>query len=335
MPRNTNTCPLGDRVERRRLIVAQVAVLSLSMVFLAIAPNAEVLVLASTLVGINASVAQQIVPFAAEVASPAKRGAVVGTVMSGLLCGILLSRTVGGYVGEHFGWRATFFCGAAISWMTCILLAMTLPRRAPKTTESYTALMRSLGTLFIQEPALRLATAVQAMLFGSFIAFWTILSLHLENQFHLGAEIAGLFGIVGAVGVLAAPLAGRIADRRGPHVVIGLGAMVMALSWLIFGVWTNLVGLIVGVILLDLGEQIAIVCNQHVIYGLRPEARSRVNTIFMGGMFLGGALGSWLAGVAWQLGAWRGAVGLGALLAVLGFVAHRLGTRKQAVPAST
>lgn len=317
--------PLGDRVERRRLIVVQVAALTLSLALLALAPNAPMLVAASALVGITASVAQQIVPFAAELAEPSRRGSVVGTVMSGLLCGILFGRALGGYVGEHFGWRVTFWCGAALSVVTGSLLAATLPRRPPKTTDSYATLMRSLGTLLMQEPALRRATAIQSMLFGSFIALWTILALRLEARFHMGAQIAGAFGVVGAVGVLAAPLAGRVADRKGPHAVIGLGALVMLLSWGTFAGWTSLLGLTVGVILLDFGEQISLVCNQFVIYALRPDARSRVNTIFMGGMFVGGAVGSWFAGLAWQTGGWEAVAGLGAVMVLLALGIHGLG----------
>ncbi|KVB58004.1 MFS transporter [Burkholderia cepacia] len=314
--------PLGDRLERRRLILLQFAAMSISLALLALAPCASVLVIASALVGITASVAQQIVPFAAELAGPKQRGSFVGTVMSGLLCGILFGRALGGYIGEHFGWRVTFWCGMALSVAMCGMLAIMLPRLPPKTTERYMTLMRSLGSLFIQEPALRRATAIQAMLFGSFIALWTILALRLETHFQLGAQVAGAFGIVGAVGVLIAPLAGRIADRRGPRAVIGLGAFVMLLSWMVFAGWTSLPGMIVGVILLDFGEQSALVCNQHVIYGLRPEARSRVNTIFMGGMFIGGSVGSWFAGTAWRAHGWAAVAGLGAIMVVLGLGIH-------------
>lgn len=321
--------PLGDRLERRQLIVTQIAALVLSLVLLALAPNAAVLVAASALVGVTASVAQQIVPFAAELAEPKRRGSVVGTVMSGLLCGILFSRALGGYIGEHFGWRVTFWCGAVLSVAAGALLAATLPHRPPKTKDSYRVLMRSLVTLFVQEPALRRATAIQAMMFGSFIAFWTILALELETRFHLGAEVAGAFGIVGAVGVLAAPVAGRVADRRGPHAVIALGALVMLLSWAVFARWTSLFGLVVGVILLDFGEQIALVCNQYVVYALRPEARSRINTIFMGGMFVGGAVGSWLAGVAWQTGGWKAEAVLGTAMVLLALGIQVFGRGRQ------
>lgn len=317
--------PLGDRVSRRTLILTQIVAMTLSLVLLALAPNAVVAVVASALIGITSSVAQQIVPFAAELAEPGRRGSVVGTVMSGLLCGILFGRAFGGYIGQHFGWRMTFWCAAALSAGIGCLLAAKLPHRPPKTTDTYMMLMRSLCALFMEEPALRRATAIQAMMFGSFIALWTILALQLDTRFHLGAQVAGAFGIIGAVGVLAAPIAGRIADHRGPHAVIGIGAVVMMLSWGVFAAWNSALGLVVGVLLLDFGEQIALVCNQYVIYALRPEARSRVNTIFMGGMFLGGSLGSWLAGIAWRAGGWKTVAGLGATLVVFALAAHGWG----------
>jgi predicted MFS family arabinose efflux permease len=134
---------------------------------------------------------------------------------------------------------------------------------------------------------------------------WTILALQLEARYHLGAAVAGLFGLVGTVGVLIAPLAGRLADTRGPQMVIRLCSIVMLLSWMVFGFWDSVAGLVAGVVLLDFGQQGALVSNQHIIYSLRPEARNRMNTIFMSIMFIGGAAGSAGASVAWQWGGWR------------------------------
>ncbi|SQC93805.1 Arabinose efflux permease [Cedecea neteri] len=163
----------------------------------------------------------------------------------------------------------------------------------------------------------------------SFIGLWTILALQLHAAFHLGADIAGLMGIVGAVGILIAPLAGWIADRRGPYAVIGLGALVMVISFAVLGLWTSLNGLVIGIILMDLGEQSALISNQHVIYALRPEARSRINTVFMSGMFIGGALGSWSASLMWRLGGWELASMLGGGLSLIGLLIHLIGQRKR------
>ncbi|WP_429260280.1 MFS transporter [Paraburkholderia sp. GAS334] len=314
--------PLGDRIDRRKLILGQTAVLVVALVCLAAAPNAWLLVIASAAVGISGSAAQQVVPFAAELAGSNRRGQVVGTVMSGLLCGILLGRAVGGFTADHWGWRATFWLGAAMTAIISVMLVVKLPHSEPKTNHSYFGLMKSLIELWREERSLRRATCIQAAMFGSFIGLWTILALRLHEAFGLGADVAGLMGIVGATGILIAPLAGRVADRRGPHAVIGLGCLIMLLSYAVLGLWGSLVGLVVGIILLDFGEQSALISNQHVVYALRPEARSRLNTLFMSGMFVGGAAGSWGASLSWRLGGWHAACVFGGALALLGFVLH-------------
>lgn len=317
--------PLGDRIDRRKLILGQAGALVLALICLATAPNAWALVLTSAVVGMSASVAQQIVPFAAELAAPSRRGQVVGIVMSGVLCGLLLGRAFGGFVGGHWGWRVTYWVGAFLTAMAWLLLLVKLPHSKPQTDHGYLSLMKSLIGLWREEPLLRRATCIQAALFGSFMGLWTILALHLHEAYGLGADVAGLMGIVGAAGILIAPLVGRVADQRGPHAVIGIGCLIMLLSYLIFGLWCSLIGLIVGILLLDIGEQLALISNQHVIYALRPEARSRLNTLFMSGMFVGGATGSWGAGISWRLGGWLTACIFLGILVLIGLVMHCTG----------
>jgi len=309
--------PLGDRLERRSLISAQMLALSGALILAAFAPPAWALAAASVVVGVTASVAQQIVPFAAELSAPEKRGATIGYVMSGLLGGILLGRTLAGFVGEHYGWRAMYKLAIGLTLSMAALVFTTLPRCQAKTQAAYGDLLKSLITIFREEPALRRAASIQTALFASFSVCWTILALQLERQYHLGAAVAGLFGLIGTVGILVAPVAGRIADTRGPRVVIILCSIVMLTSWMVFGLWSMVAGLVVGVILLDFGQQGALVSNQHIIYSLRPDARNRMNTIFMGIMFLGGAVGSAGASLAWQAGGWLYVALYGALLSCI------------------
>lgn len=304
--------PLGDLHERKRLIVLQFLVLAGALVAAALAPNAWMLIGASLLVGAAATVAQQIVPFAAHLADPARRGQTVGMVMAGLLCGILLSRTLSGFVGTHAGWREMFWLGVPLALGTAAVMAWRLPRSEPESGLGYGALLRSLAHLWVAFAPLRLAATTQALLFAGFTAFWTILALYLQSpQFRLGADVAGLFGVVGAAGILGAPLSGRIADRSGPHRVVLAGALLAVISWAIFGLWASIAALAIGVILLDFAVQSALVSNQHIVFALQPEARARLNTVLMGSMFLGGAGGSATATLAWGAGGWTGVALLG------------------------
>lgn len=326
--------PLGDLVERRRLIVLQFVALGVALMLAALAPSSAMIVLASLVVGVAASAAQQIVPFAAMLAAPQSRGATVGTVMAGLVCGIFLSRPLAGYVAAYAGWRAMFWISAPLAFATAALLAWRLPRYRSANRQSYGQLLASLLTLWRDLPDLRFAAMTQAMIFGAFSVFWTVLALRLqEPPFGFGADVVGLFGILGLVGVLAAPAAGILSDRRGPHTAILLGAVVTLLSWAVLGVWESVIGFLIAIALLDLGMQGAIVAHQHVIFALKPDAQSRINTLFMGSMFAGGAAGAALASEGWRLGGWPAVTGIGLTLggaAVILQIINGLSRRRRA-----
>lgn len=320
--------PLGDLVERRRLIMLQCLGLAFALAAVAAAKGGALILAASLAVGLMASVAQQIVPFAASLAPAEKRGGVVGTVMAGLLCGILLSRTLAGFVAEHLGWREMFWLAVPLALLTAGLVRASLPHSRPEHGgHTYSALLRSLGSLWSEFPQLRVATYIQCCQFAAFSIFWTVLSLRLEARFDMGPQIAGLFGVLGVMGVMAAPISGRVADAGGPRKAVAAGAVLTAISWVVFGLWDSLVGTIVGVLVLDFAVQASQISNQSIIYALRPEARSRINTVYMTSMFVAGGLGSAGAMMAWHNFGWTGVTALGLIVSLVGLALQPLSLR--------
>jgi predicted MFS family arabinose efflux permease len=316
--------PLGDMFERRRLIVLVSLGAAVACVFTAIAPTLALLTLASLLLGLASIVPHLILPFAAQVSAPEERGRVVGAVLSGLLIGILVARTFSGFLGAEFGWRSVYWMAAALMLILAFTLFRQLPLSQPSSDISYPQLLHSLGALIREQPLLRQASAIGGLLFGAFSVFWATLIYRLSAPpFHYGARVAGLFGLIGVAGALGAAAVGRIADRKGPRFTVGIGIVITLTSYLVF--WlagASLTGLILGVILLDLGVQAGHVSNQTRIYGLLPEARSRLNTVYMVTYFLGGAAGSALGAYGWKVAQWPGVCAAGMLLSVLALAIH-------------
>ncbi len=320
--------PLGDLVERKRLTVSLVGVLVVATLACALAPSVHMLALASLLVGVGACIAQILVPFAADLAAPEQRGRAVGTVFSGIMAGILLARMVSGLVGEMLGWRVMFGLASGVALLLGVALSMALPKVAPTLQQSYGALLGSMVRLLVQHPALRVACAIQACIFAIFSAFWSLLALLLaQAPFHLGPAAAGAFGIVGVAGVAAASASGRLIDRWGARTVLRLGLGCSVLAWTVFTADVSLRGLVLGVLVLDFGMSIANVSNQTMVLGLDPQARSRINTIYVSAIFLGGSIGTTVASLAWAHGGWPLVCAFGLGTALLAIAVHVLAGR--------
>lgn len=326
--------PLGDMFPRRKLIVIMSTVSALTVAMMAAAPNLALVNAAGFATGLAGIVAHLILPFAAKLAPPERRGHVVGTVLSGLLLGILLARVVSGFVGDAFGWRAMYWIAAAAMLALAVALRYALPYDRPEAGLRYAALARSIAHLAGTQPVLREAAVIGGLLFGAFSSFWATLVFFLGTPpYHYGPRVAGLFGLVGAAGVLAAPWAGRLTDRKGPAYTVTLAILTTIGSYVVFDLaGRTFGGLVLGVILLDLGVQAGHVANQTRIYALIPEARSRLNTVYMVTYFLGGSLGSALGAAGWTRWRWNGVCAVGALqlLVALGVRAWRH-TRKDAL----
>lgn len=311
--------PLGDIFQRRNLISSAMVAVVLTLMAIALAPSLAVLAVASLAMGIASVVPQMIVPFAASLARPEERGRVVGTVMSGLLIGILLARTISGFVGAYLGWRAMYWIAAGLMALLLVTLSVALPQEASRERISYVRLVRSLWDLLLRESVLHEVSLFGALTFAAFQIFWVTLTFFLSSPlYHFGSDVIGLFGLVGVVGALTATLVGKRADRSNPRTITGLMLAVVLLTYLVFwlaGQW--LWGLILGVILLDLGTQGAHISNQARIYARPQPIHSRLNTIYMFSYFIGGSLGSALGTAAWNLAGWPGVCILGIVLMVL------------------
>ncbi|MEX6003882.1 MFS transporter [Providencia vermicola] len=262
------------------------------------------------------------VPLAASLSKSSSRGKTVGTVMSGVLAGILAGRAIGGFIGQYFDWRGVFLSGAIMTLLAIFFIARILPSQSLPTPKfNYLAVLRSLRLLWKSEPLLRNATLTQALLFASFSVLWTALPFWLAHRYHYGAGITGSLAALGLIGILCAPLAGSVSDRQGPFRMVILGVVLMLLAWAVFWGWNSIAGMVVGILLLDAGEQCVLIANQHTIYSLSPDARNRLNTLFMCVMFIGGACGSLTATWLWEsTHNWTLIVAAGAGLVILGML---------------
>lgn len=314
--------PLGDLVDNRKLAPRTLIATAIVLVIAALSPNAGLFLVMSVLIGVTSVVAQILIPLAARLAPADQRGRVVGQMMSGLLLGILLARTVASLAAAAWGWRSIYLIAAVLMVALAIVLARVLPERPPDHTAGYRQLMASVLELARGEPVLRQRALGQVLMFATFSAFWTAITYELVGAHHLSQAAIGVFALVGAAGATAAPLAGRLGDRgfgvlgRAGAIVLGLLSMVLA------GIGAgSVIALGAAAVLLDVAVQGHQVLSQRDIYALRPDAGARVNTVYMSSVFLGGAASSAIAGLLDDRYGWTGvtvfAVGLQVIAGVL------------------
>lgn len=342
--------PLGDIVERRGLMVRLYAAVAVALLLVALAPSLPLLLLASAAAGAMASVTHVALPIAPDLASPSRRGRAIGVVMTGLLLGVLLARTVAGWLNDlslHLthrvaGWRVVFGVWALVCAGFAPAMHRLMPPLPPRQQMRYPQAMRSLWHLFREEPLLRESCLMGALVFGSFNAFWNSLAFVLGSH-RLGAGVAGSFGLVGAAGVLIAAQAGKLSDRRGPRYVMSLALGCLGVAYGLLFLLERaalraqmrgalhlplyLLALALVVVLLDVGAQGAQLANQTRIFALRPGARSRLNTVYMVSYFTGAAIASALSTLAWQHFGYRGVSGLQIGLLLLAVLRHATGSR--------
>ncbi len=316
--------PLGDRLPRKQLVLSLLLLEIISLLAACFSSSLALLAAASLTIGTFTVVPQILVPYAAQASPPKLRGATIGKIQSGLLVGILVSRSLSGYVGEHYSWRAMFGLAAAGTLLLAITLNYRLPESRGHSDLSYFKLLKSVWTFLKSHAELQVSCLTGASLFACFSVFWATLSFLLNTPaYHLGPEATGLFGLVGLAGALAAPFAGKLAHSRGPRFMVGVMLIMVLLAYAIYYfAGYSIMGLVAGVILMDLGVQAGHISNQTRIFAIAPSASSRINTAYMVSYFLGGSIGALLGTYAWSVGRWHAVCLTGLGFVLIGLASH-------------
>ncbi|MDB5982730.1 MAG: transporter [Pseudomonas sp.] len=332
--------PLGDLLENRRLMIMTALLAIVSLLGAAFSQTPNIFLIASLLVGFSSVSVQILIPLAAHLAPEESRGRVVGSIMGGLLLGILLARPLASVIADQFGWRAVFGTAAVVMMLISVVLATTMPKRQPSHSATYGQLLGSLWTLLRKQPVLRQRALYQGLMFASFSLFWTAVPLELARNHGLSQTQIAIFALVGAIGAIAAPMSGRLADA-GHTRIASLGALTFAalafLPALIHPAY-SVVALAVTGVLLDFCVQMNMVLGQRAIYALDAHSRSRLNALYMTSIFIGGAIGSAIASVLFDHGGWMWIVIAGSafpLLALLVFLKHTATDRRLEVESSS
>jgi predicted MFS family arabinose efflux permease len=322
--------PLGDVMRRKTLISLLSVGLTLSLLGIYFSNSLWMLVIATFFVGINANITQQIIPFAASLSAPENKGKVISTIMTGLTLGILLSRTVSGTIAEVFDWRTVYLFAAITSVVIGGLLYIVLPNPKPSAKMSYPALIVSMFTLVKKQPLLREAAITGALWFAAFNALWATLALHVSNEpFSYSVQQAGLFGFVGMAGIVGAKLSGRLVNKLGSNLLISMSLLFVLLGFVVMAIWGNsLAGLVVGILLLDIGVFGAQIPNQVRIFSIDPQAQSRINAVYMLFYYLGASFGSAVGVKVMAELDWSGLTTMGVTLALSALAFHQFKNRK-------
>jgi predicted MFS family arabinose efflux permease len=322
--------PLGDLLENRKLMIVTALVSVASLLAAAFTTQPHAFLLVSLMIGLSTVSVQILIPLAAHLAPEASRGRVVGGIMSGLLLGILLARPLSSLIADHLGWRAVFMIAAAVMSVIVVILATTMPTRQPDHSATYGQLILSLGKLFQREPVLRQRALMQGCMFAAFSLFWTAVPLELARNHGLSQTQIALFALVGAIGAVAAPIAGRLADAGHTRVTTRLALLLAIVCFLpAFIPPTNsVIALALTGVVLDFCVQMNMVLGQRSIYALDASSRGRLNALYMTAIFVGGALGSALASALFDHLGWLGIVVLGSAFPLLALVIFLRGERR-------
>jgi len=323
--------PLGDMFERRMLIVSMTLLAAGGMLITASSQSLTMMIIGTALTGLFSVVAQILVPLAATLASPEKRGKVVGTIMSGLLLGILLARTVAGLLASLGGWRTVYWVASVLMVIMALALWRGLPKVKQENHLNYPQLLASVFSLFTRDKLLRTRAILGCLTFANFSILWTSMAFLLAAPpFNYSEGVIGLFGLAGAAGALGAHPAGGLADKGKSHMTTSAGLVLLLLSWA--AIWyghVSVLALIVGILVLDLTVQGVHITNQTVIYRVKPDARNRLTAGYMTSYFIGGAAGSLISASAWQHAGWTGVCAIGAIVAAINLLVWWRGYHRQ------
>ena len=317
--------PLGDLYSRRRIIVINFSLLSISMLSIALSESIWFVLASSLVTGICSVMPQIFIPIASQFSRPEDKSKNVGILVSGLLTGILGSRVISGMVGEYWGWRTMYYLAAVIMFVCIFIVLKVIPDMSVNYKGTYKDLMHSLLTIFRQRPDIRLSSLRAGLCFGSFLALWACLAFKLSGApLYAGNNVIGLLGLCGVAGALTASIVGRYVRILGVKRLNYIGCMIIMFSWAIMYIFQDTyLGFIIGIMLIDIGMQCIQLSNQTYVLTSVPNAANRVNTIFMTTYFVGGALGTFLAGLFWQEMQWEGVVTVGVSLTLLSLIITR------------